>query len=105
VKSWASSLVGGSRRDTLLRAGLAVVLVGALVWFLPVRRPGEEAGHHAGHAPPALDPFERAGVSELKDGQRAPRFVLSTLDGSGGSTAGAGSWSSASRWIGARRGR
>ena len=81
MKSWASNLVGGSRRDTLLRAGLAVVLVGALVWFLPVRRPGEEAGHHAGHAPPALDPFERAGVSELKDGQRAPRFVLSTLDG------------------------
>ena len=79
MKSWASSLVGGSRRATLLRAGLAVVLVGALVWFLPVRRPGEEAGHHAGHAPPA--PFERAGVSELKDGQRAPRFVLSTLDG------------------------
>jgi len=81
VKSWASSLVGGSRRDTLLRAGLAVVLVGALVWFLPVRRPGEEGGHHAGHAPPVLDPFERAGVSELKDGQRGPRFVLSTLDG------------------------
>jgi peroxiredoxin len=81
VKSWASSLVGGSRRDTLLRAGLAVVLVGALVWFLPVRRPAEEGGHHAGHPPPALDPFERAGVSELKDGQRGPRFVLSTLDG------------------------
>ena len=59
MKSWASSLVGGSRRDTLLRAGLAVVLVGALVWFLPARRPGEEGGHHAGQAPPALDPFER----------------------------------------------
>jgi len=81
VKSWASNLVGGSRRDTLLRAGLAVVLVGALVWFLPARRPGEEGGHHAGQAPPALDPFERAGVSELKDGQRGPRFALSTLDG------------------------
>ena len=81
MKSWASNLVGGSRRDTLLRAGLAVVLVGALVWFLPARRPGEEGGHHAGQAPPALDPFERAGVSELKDGQRGPRFVLSTLDG------------------------
>jgi len=81
VKSWASSLIGGSRRDALLRAGLAVVLVGALVWFLPTRRAGEEGGHHAGHAPPALDPFERAGVSELKDGQRGPRFVLSTLDG------------------------
>jgi peroxiredoxin len=78
VKNWASSLVGGSRRNTLLRAGLAVVLVGALVWFLPVRRPGEEGGHHGGHA---LDPFERAGVSELKDGQRGPRLVLSTLDG------------------------
>jgi peroxiredoxin len=78
VKSWASSLVGGSRRNTLLRAGLAVVLVGALVWFLPVRRPGEEGGHHGGHA---LDPFERAGVSELEDGQRGPRVVLSTLDG------------------------
>ena len=81
MKSWASNLVGGSRRDTLLRAGLAVVLVGALVWFLPARRPGEEGGHHAGQAPPALDPFERAGVSELKDGQRGPRFALSTLDG------------------------
>jgi len=81
VKSWASSLIGGSRRDALLRAGLAVVLVGALVWFLPTRRAGEEGGHHAGHAPPALDPFERAGVSEFKGGQRSPRFVLQMLDG------------------------
>lgn len=81
MKSWASSLGGGSRRDTLLRAALAVVLVGALVWFLPVRRPGEEGGHRAGHAPPALDPFEKAGVSEFKDGMRGPRFSLSTLDG------------------------
>jgi len=68
VKSWASNLGGGSLRDTIPRAALAVVLLGVLVWFLPGRRPGEEGGHHGGHAP-ALDLFETAGVSELKEGQ------------------------------------
>ncbi len=82
MKNWASSLAGASPRDTLLRAGLAVVLVGALVWFLPVRRPGEDAGHHAGQAASALDPFEKAGVTEFNEGQRAPALALRTLPGS-----------------------
>jgi peroxiredoxin len=82
VKNWASSLAGASPRDTLLRAGLAVVLVGALVWFLPVRRPGEDTGHHAGQAASALDPFEKAGVTEFNEGQRAPALALRTLPGS-----------------------
>lgn len=80
MKSWASNLGGGSRRDAILRAALAVVLLGVLVWLLPGRRPGEEGGHHGGRAP-ALDPFETAGVSELKEGQRGPRLALPTLDG------------------------
>jgi peroxiredoxin len=82
VKSWASSLSRGARRDTIVRAVLAVVLVGAVVWFLPVSRPGEEGGHHGGqHAEPVLDAFEKAGVSEFKEGQRGPAFSLATLDG------------------------
>lgn len=82
MKSWASSLGGASRRDTVVRATLAVVLVGALVWFLPRSRPGEEGGHHGGHhAEPVLDAFEKAGISEFKEGQRGPAFTLATLDG------------------------
>jgi peroxiredoxin len=82
VKNWASSLSRGSRRDTIVRATLAVVLVGALVWFLPRSRPGEEGGHHGGpHAEPVLDAFEKAGISEFKEGQRGPAFTLATLDG------------------------
>jgi peroxiredoxin len=81
VKSWASSLTGASRRQSVVRAALAVVLVAALVWLLPSRRPGEEGGHHAAHVPPTLDAFEKAGVTEFKTGQRGPGFRLSTLDG------------------------
>jgi peroxiredoxin len=81
VKSWASSLTGASRRETVARAALAVVLVGALVWLLPRSKPGEEGGHHAGPATPVLDGFERAGITEFKDGQRGPAFSLLTLDG------------------------
>jgi peroxiredoxin len=82
VKSWASSLAGASRRDTVLRATAAVVLVGALVWFLPGSRSGEEGGHHAGHhVEPVLDAFEKAGISEFREGQRGPAFSLATLDG------------------------
>jgi peroxiredoxin len=81
VKSWASSLTGSSRRETVTRAALAVVLVGALVWLLPRSKPGEEGGHHAGSATPVLDAFEKAGITEFKDGQRGPAFSLLTLDG------------------------
>jgi peroxiredoxin len=81
VKSWASSLAGASRRESVVRAALAVVLVGALVWLLPRRMPGDEGGHHAEHAAPVLDAFEKAGVTEFKDGQHGPAFNLLTLDG------------------------
>jgi len=81
MRSWAFSTVfGGARRGSLVRGGIAVVLLGAVLWVLPVRRPGEEGGHHVDTAR-LLDPFEKAGVSELTEGQRAPAFTLATLDG------------------------
>jgi peroxiredoxin len=81
VKSWASDAIfGATRRQSLVRAGLAIVLLGAVVWSLPTRRPGEEGGHHGAGAP-HLDLFEKAGIVELKEGQRAPGFTLATLDG------------------------
>jgi peroxiredoxin len=80
VKSWASdAILGASRRETLIRAALALVVLGAVFWLLPIRRPGEDGGHHG--ATPALDPFEKAGVVELKEGQPALAFTLGTLDG------------------------
>ena len=80
MKSWASDAIfGATRRQSLVRAGLAIVVFGAVLWWLPVRRPGEE-GHH-GVAGPGLDLFEKAGVVELKEGQPAPNFTLATLTG------------------------
>jgi thiol-disulfide isomerase/thioredoxin len=61
-----------------VRVVLAIALLGAIVWALPIRRGGEGGGHHGA---PALDPFEKAGVVELKEGQPAPAFTLATLDG------------------------
>ena len=87
MRSWASSLIGVSRYQSLARAGLAVLLLGGLLWALPERRPGEEGGHHARPAVPALDPFEKAGVTELTDGQHGPPFRLATLDGGAASLA------------------
>lgn len=79
MRSWASNtLLGGSRRETLLRFSLAVVILAAGLWALPVRRPGEEGGHHAA---PALDPFEKTGVTEFTENQRGPALSLATLDG------------------------
>ena len=81
MKSWASDAIfGASRRQALIRASLAVVILGGVVWVLPVRRPGQDGGHH-GAATQVLDPFEKAGVVELKEGQQAPGFALLTLDG------------------------
>jgi peroxiredoxin len=81
VKSWASSgIFGATRRESLVRGTLAIVFLGAVLWILPVRRPGDEGGHHQA-ATAALDPFETAGVVELKDGQQGPGLTLSTLDG------------------------
>jgi peroxiredoxin len=81
MKSWASStLLGTGRRQQIVRAALAVALLAGLLWALPARRPGVDGGHHTAHAP-ALDPFERAGVSELREGHRTPPLRLPRLDG------------------------
>jgi peroxiredoxin len=79
----AGDLTGARRRLTLIRVALAIAVIGGIVWALPVRRPGQEGGHHAAHAPdgPVLDRFEKAGITELKEGQRGPAFRLATLDG------------------------
>jgi peroxiredoxin len=81
VKTWASAALGANPRQSLIRAGLAVVLLGALFWALPTRRAGEEGGHHAHVEPLILDPFEKAGVTELKEGQRGPSFHLPLFTG------------------------
>jgi len=70
---------GTTRRQSLVRLALAVILVGGLVWVLPRRQPGQGGGHHAAHDA-SLDAFERAGITELKDGQRGPAFQLASLD-------------------------
>src|SRR4029077_8886789 len=80
MKTWAATALGASWRQSLVRGLLALVLLGALVWALPIRRPGEQGGHHAEQAP-VLDPFEKAGVTELKEGQRGPAFRLPLLTG------------------------
>jgi peroxiredoxin len=80
LKTWAGGVLGGSWRQSVIRAGLALVLLGGLFWALPTRKPGDDGGHHAPHEP-KLDPFEKAGVTELKDGQRGPAFRLSLFTG------------------------
>jgi len=92
VKSWASDVIAG-HRQSLVRTVLAVLMLAALVWALPSRRPGED-GHHGRDPAPhgehgrvpaphgrALDAFERAGVTELREGQHGPPFTLRSLDG------------------------
>jgi hypothetical protein len=81
MKSWASStLLGVGRRQQIARAALAVALLGVLIWALPVRRPDDGGGHHGAHAP-VLDAFEKAGVTELREGHRTPALRLPRLDG------------------------
>lgn len=83
MRTWVSGpLLGTTRRQTLLRAALAAALAVVLLWALPVRRADDEGGHHAGaRAPADLDLFQRAGVSELTEGQRGRPFRLRGLDG------------------------
>jgi peroxiredoxin len=69
------TLAGPGGRARFVQLALALVLLGGLLWLLPVRNPEEVGGHHTGHEP-AGDLFERAGVSELTAGQRAPSFRL-----------------------------
>jgi peroxiredoxin len=81
MKAWAAGAVlGYGRRGQLVRVVLAIVLVLVGVWALPVRRAGQDGGHHAAHVP-ALDAFERAGVTELREGHRTPPLRLPRLDG------------------------
>ena len=81
MRNWASStLLGGTRRGSLLRAGLAVALVTGVLWTLPIRQPGEDGGHHRDHGA-VLDAFEKAGITELKTGQRGPALRLPTFPG------------------------
>jgi peroxiredoxin len=85
MRTWANTLTGAGMRQNAVRAFLAGLLVVGLVWLLPVRRPGEDGGHHAGHEAagpaPVADLFERAGVTELKEGQRGPAFRLARWGG------------------------
>ena len=80
MRSWASdTLLGATRRGTLLRVGLAVALLAVALWALPSRRADEGAddrGHHGGAHAPSLDLFERAGVTEFTEGQRGPALRL-----------------------------
>jgi peroxiredoxin len=81
MRSWAAGALAGGRRGHVLRVAAAVALAVGLVWVLPVRRAGEEGGHHARHAAPELDAFERAGVTELRAGHPTPPLRLPRLDG------------------------
>jgi len=82
MRTWSDTILGAGRRQTLARAAVALAILGAVLWSLPVRRPGEEGGHHGPAAPdPALDLFERAGLVELQPGQRGPAFHLARFDG------------------------
>jgi peroxiredoxin len=67
-------------RYRLIQLALASVLLGSLLWLLPVRQPGEDGGHHD-TPDPALDLFERAGVTELTGGQRGRAFNLERFSG------------------------
>jgi peroxiredoxin len=80
MRTWAGGVLGTSWRQSLIRGALALVLLGGLLWGLPTRRPGEDAGHHA-EPTPTLDPFEKAGITELKEGQRGPAFQLPLFTG------------------------
>lgn len=81
MKAWTTTLNSGNLRQNLVRAALALLLLGVLVWALPIRQPGETGGPRTRHEAPPLDPFEKAGVGELKEGQRGPAFALQQLRG------------------------
>ena len=82
MRSWAPSfLFANGGRQQIVRVVLALLLVGGLVWAVPVRRAGHDEGHHAAHSPVELDAFERAGVTELREGHATPALKLPKLDG------------------------
>jgi peroxiredoxin len=65
-----------------VRVGVAIALLAGALWALPTRRAGEEGRHHRDH----LDPFEKAGITEFKEGQRGPAFRLARFPGEGFAT-------------------
>ena len=67
--------------------GLAIALFAGVLWLLPTRRPFDPGGHHGEHAV-VLDAFEKAGVTEFKEGQRGPAFRLRRFPGPGYATLG-----------------
>lgn len=78
MKAWDASVLMGERRGgRLARAAAILLLAGILLWALRSADQGRGP-----HAVPAGDPFERAGVVELKEGQRSPGLRLASLDGS-----------------------
>ena len=80
MRAWVpSSLLGANRRETLIALSLFFVLLAALWWILPTRKAGEEGSRY--HHAVTLDPYEKAGVIEFKEGQRGPGFTLQSLDG------------------------
>ena len=81
MKSWVSHTLALTRRRRLVQLALALTLLGALLWGLPGRRAGEDGGHRHGHGTRVADVFERAGVSEFKEGQRGPSFRLARRGG------------------------
>lgn len=93
MRAWVNPLTGAAARQNAIRAVLAGLLLGGLLWALPVRRADEPAGHHARHEAaspePVADLFERAGVTELREGQRGPAFRLARW---GGGEAGLETW-------------
>jgi peroxiredoxin len=83
VRSWASSAPGGAtRRGARVRIGIAVLLLAGMLWVLPGRRAEEHDAHHHDH-PVVLDAFEKAGVTEFKEGQRGPGLRLRVFGGDG----------------------
>ena len=79
MRVWQNHFLGANRRETLIAFGLLALLLGMLWWLLPARKAGEEGSkyHHA----ESLDLYERAGVTEFKEGQRGPGLSLESLDG------------------------
>jgi peroxiredoxin len=75
-------LLGASRRGWWLRVVVVLAIFAAALWALPLRRAGEDGGHHHESAV-VLDPFEKVGISELKEGQRGPAFRLRRFAGAG----------------------
>ncbi|MBI4588828.1 MAG: TlpA family protein disulfide reductase [Candidatus Rokubacteria bacterium] len=80
MRAWAPHrFLGTNRRETLIMLSLFLALMGAVWWFLPTRKVGEEGSRY--HHARTLDPYEKAGVTEFKEGQRGPEFRLKSLEG------------------------